>query len=384
MKKLHDLLSIPTAPFREGFVIQWMISELKKNKVPFFQDEMGNIVVGFKSSLFYKKRLSKKSKSPLTLFIAHLDHPGFHGERWTSDNNLETIWHGGTPAQSIDGAEIWVSHPKSSEMIPGRILTHELHSHGKSIHKATVELEKPFQDCAAKDLFGAFRFQSSVWEEGDLLYTKAADDLIGAYSILETAIRLWKTKSPARLNFAGLLSRAEEVGFIGTLRHLEEFYKKPAKTSVVCVSLETSKTLPGAEIGKGPVVRLGDRTTIFHGAYSHLFSRLAQKLLPNAHQKRIMDGGSCEGTAATVYGLPTIAISVPLGNYHNQGENGPAPEFVSVNDIAGMQTLCYGLCTSKLNWNDPWSDQKEDFKKLLTRYKPLISKKENQKWVKSK
>jgi hypothetical protein len=32
----------------------------------------------------------------------------------------------------------------------------------------------------------------------------------------------------------------------------------------------------------------------------------------------IMDGGACEGTVATVYGVPTIALAVPLGNDRNQ------------------------------------------------------------------
>src|SRR5262249_14112773 len=146
---------------------------------------------------------------------------------------------------------------------------------------------------------------------------------------------IWKSKK--KQPFIGLLTRAEEVGFIGAIGHFELGWVQKALRPVICVSLETSRALPGAEIGKGPVVRLGDRTTVFDSSSLKIFSDLAAKTLPDKHQKRVMDGGTCEATAATVYGLPCVGISIPLGNYHNQsfeggpdsaGPLGPAPEFV--------------------------------------------------------
>ena len=94
-----------------------------------------------------------------------------------------------------------------------------------------------------------------------------------------------------------------------------------------------------------------------------------------------MDGGTCEATAATVYGIPCVGISVPLGNYHNQsfeggpdsrGELGPAPEFVHMSDIAGLQTLCHALLTPKLPWKTPWAAKHKEFPKSLKNYQPLL------------
>lgn len=382
------------APFREIYVLTWVKKTLDQNKIPYFQDQTGNIVVGHRSSTEYKKRLKKKSAPILKTFIAHLDHPGFHGTKWISDSVLETSWHGGNPTAHLEGATVWISSLKSPQMLEGTVLQATLHSHGKSIHTAQIEVTHPeLRSQKALHLFGGFGFSKPVWQNGDLIYTKAADDLIGAYVIIETALQLWKTKSPARHHFTGLLTRAEEVGFIGTLGHLTEYFSKPTPAPITVISLETSRTLPGADIGKGPVVRLGDRSTVFHAGYTQVLTGLAKKILPEKHQRRIMDGGSCEATAATVFGLPAIGISVPLGNYHNQGleggpesrgQNGPSPEFVHINDIAGMLALCYGLCTQKLNWSNPWLDQQKDFKGLLKNYSTHLSKKENQTWVKSK
>src|SRR6185437_14124322 len=133
----------------------------------------------------------------------------------------------------------------------------------------------------------------------------------------------------------------------------------------------------GAEIGKGPVVRLGDRYTVFDSGALRIFSELALKRLPDKHQRRVMDGGTCEATAATVYGIPCVGISVPLGNYHNQsfeggpdsrGDLGPAPEFVHREDIAGLQELCRALLEPKVAWSAPWSAKHKEFREALKKY----------------
>jgi endoglucanase len=161
-----------------------------------------------------------------------------------------------------------------------------------------------------------------------------------------------------------LLTRGEEVGFVGAVGHLGLGWIARASRPIVCISLETSRTLPGALIGKGPVVRLGDRRTVFDPGGLAVLTALAEKHLPGRHQRRIMDGGSCEATAATAWGLPAIGISVPLGNYHNQGFEGgpdcrapmgPAPESVHLDDVDDLLTLCQQLMRPKLAWNDAWA-----------------------------
>jgi hypothetical protein len=89
----------------------------------------------------------------------------------------------------------------------------------------------------------------------------------------------------------------------------------------------------------------------------------------------------CLATAATVFGIPAIGISVPLGNYHNQsfeggpdsrGHLGPAPEFVHQKDIEGLQKLCAALLRAKLEWNKPWEQRGAEFKKQIKKYQPLL------------
>jgi putative aminopeptidase FrvX len=384
---LGSILSQPSAPFRESHVIAVITHELKARKVPHFQDPAGNLVLGVASRAEYLRLVSTKSSEPVRLYIAHMDHPGFHGVRWRTPRELEVKWHGGSPTACLDGAAVWVAD-RTGWVAEGHLSEVKLIESGRAIDSAVVLLpEFDRRDDAdapeAPSLFGGFRFRSTWWQDGDLIYTKAADDLVGAFAITSLAIDLFsKRKKGKAPPFVGLLTRAEEVGFIGAIAHFELGWLKKARRPVMAVSLETSRQLPGAEVGKGPVVRLGDRYTVFSPGPLRVFTELAAKALPGRHQRRVMDGGTCEGTAALVYGLPVIAISVPLGNYHNQsfeggpdsrGENGPAPEFVSLSDVEGMAELCRQALRPKLPWvQESFKARRGEFKRDLRKYASLM------------
>lgn len=408
---LKSILSQPTAPFREGHVIRLLEHEFQTHGVPYFKDPIGNIVVGASNKAEYLRMVRQASKEPLRIFIAHMDHPGFHGVKWLSPTEIEVKWHGGSPTALLDNAPVWLADAKGW-VAEGYFKNVTMIPSGRAIDTAVVEVPATDRRTSkAEHLYGGLRFRSSFWQEGELIYTKAADDLVGVFAIASLAIDLLghepmpianvdlkrakksgakakksaakKMSSPKKspFPFLGLLTRAEEVGFIGAIGHFELGWLKNPKRPLLCVSLETSRTLPGADIGKGPVVRLGDRASVFDAGALKVFADLAQKTLPGRHQKRIMDGGRCEATAATVYDLPAIGISVPLGNYHNQcfeggpdscGPNGPAPEFVHLGDVEGLLTLCRALIEPKSPWSAPWAQDRVSFKTDLKKYRPLL------------
>jgi endoglucanase len=375
---LHELLSQPTAPFREEHVSAAVMRMLTVGGVPYCDDPHGNLIVGAGSHEDYQRLLRARSDEPLRVFIAHMDHPGFHGARWSGPRTLRVKWHGGSPVKHVNGARVWLAD-ESGYVAEGVLRNVKLHQHGYAIDAAEVEFKArdlPQPRPAATGLFGAFAFRAPVWRQGKKLFTKAADDLIGVFCIVATALELFKRGE--RKPFIGLLTRAEEVGFIGAIAHFELGWLQQARRPVVCVSLEASRTLPGAVVGDGPVVRLGDRRSTFHGGGMQLLTELAEKTLPKKYQRRVMDGGTCEGTAATVYGFPTIALTVPLGNYHNQGyeggpdcraPQGPAPEFVHLDDVAGQLKLCRALMRDKLPWQDAWRNVRARLRKNYRAYR---------------
>lgn len=384
---LLDILAQPTAPFREEHVIATVTRVLEQAGVPFFADPLGNLVVGAASYAEYLRlvrgeRSEGPSAEPLRVFIAHMDHPGFHGVEWLSPRRLKVQWHGGAPVKHLTGASVWLAD-SHGWVGAGTLARVKLTVSKRTIDTAEVRVDNTL-DLPASTLYGGFRFRAPVWRSGERLYTKAADDLVGVFAIVATALALFGNRRAAQPPpFLGLLTRAEEVGFIGAIGHFELGWlaQSQGKRPVVCVSLEASRTLPGAIVGKGPVVRLGDRRTVFNPDVLKVLADVAERVLPGSHQRRIMDGGACEATAATAYGFPSIGISVPLGNYHNQGfeggpdckrPDGPAPEFVHLDDITGELELCRALMKTGLPWDDPWKKQRHLLQKNLRHYRKLL------------
>jgi len=366
---LKAILSQPTAPFRERYVMSTVEQILNDSKVPFFYDEHGNMLIGVESEVAMKKVLAMKTNVPFRLLMAHTDHPGFHGVRWLDDATLAIKWFGGSPKKHLNNAKVWLADSLGN-MSEGRLRKVKLAGHGFSIDRAEVKLLRPLSEgrhVGAKKVYGGFDFRASFWRSGNTVYTRAADDLVGVYCIVEAMKNRFlsscdKAREKGQPSFVGLLTRAEEVGFVGALAHFNLDWYASIKRPFICVSLEASRTLTGAEIGKGPVVRLGDRRTVFSADALQSLTMLADKHLKGGYQRRIMDGGACEGSATMMKGFSTVGISIPLGNYHNEayeggpdsrGRLGPAPEFVNLKDIDRMLQLCIALGDDGA-WDNPW------------------------------
>jgi putative aminopeptidase FrvX len=136
------------------------------------------------------------------------------------------------------------------------------------------------------------------------------------------------------------------VGLIGAI-HAAKNRTIPEGTRLL--SIETSRELPDARIGDGPIIRIGDRSTVFDPEMSNRMSRAAASAgIP--HQRKLMDGGRCEATAFGVYGYQATGICLALGNWHNRGnlaevERGdtgaavPMLEEISIEDFHGLVGL---------------------------------------------
>jgi endoglucanase len=295
-------------------------------------------------------------------------------------------WYGGSPVRHLAGKRMRLV-TDAGLLGTGRMQRPRVNAGGWAIDTDEIRIDGRLESAPrATTIYGSFDFRAPVWESDDLIRCPAADDLVGVHAIVETALALWRGDKAPAAPFIGLLTRAEEVGFVGAIAHLELGWLQDRRRPMLAISLEASRTLPGAEIGKGPIVRLGDRRTVFDPAMLEVLTQAARRSLPDRHQRRVMDGGSCEATAMTAWGVPAAGISVPLGNYHNQGleggedckaPGGPAPEFVSRADVEGLLRLCGAIAkpgATRVNaWSDPWVDQRARLRRNLLRSKKLLS-----------
>lgn len=188
-----------------------------------------------------------------------------------------------------------------------------------------------------------------AWKKnGNKLSLRVADDLCGVASILLTLKRL--KEAGAQRKVYGLLTRAEEVGFVGAISAAKNKLIDP---EFPILGIEASKAQPNAKIGQGAIVRVGDASSIFDPEHTSNVRKTARALhLSNPTLKfvdSLMPGGSCESTGLALLGYRTCAVCLPLGNYHNMGKTKIEPEKIDLRDFESMVALLETVSQTKPN-----------------------------------
>lgn len=360
---IKQIFAQPTAPFFEGFVLKKIETILQKHKIPFFYDTSGNLIAGVPNV--------KKLKSVRLCYMAHTDHPGFHIAKKLEEKKYEALWYGGAPFNTINNSKVAIYHPLIPDFkAKGKITRFKIQKYTREGLKFEITTSRPLPHF--DNYFGAFDFPAYKLK-GSRVITRAADDLAGVAIILGMLLKLGNKN---KMRIAGLFTRAEEVGFVGCWSLLES---KTINKKTRIVSLEASRELPMAEIGKGPILRIGDYSTLFDSETSIELWKSAQMIKQKDKkfnfQRRLMDGGSCEATAANMFGYKTTGIAVPLVNYHNQGKKGPAPEIIDLNDVDGAIKLCIEFARNHLsNKQNLMLQSFKALKKNHTKLKPMLKR----------
>ncbi|MHC4793266.1 MAG: hypothetical protein ACYTDE_03085, partial [Planctomycetota bacterium] len=189
-----------------------------------------------------------------------------------------------------------------------------------------------------------------------LLKTHACDDLAAAAAAICAFDRIRTRKGQEHVGL--LFTVAEEVGFVGAIGAATNGLV-PKNARLVC--LENSRSFPESPIHDGPIVRVGDRMTVFSPDLTNDISTLmtahAAATPSFKWQRKLMAGGACEATAFSAFGFQSTCLCLPLGNYHNMqaiddvvaGQH-PAkvgPEFIGIDDYHGLiemlEVLASGL-----------------------------------------
>jgi endoglucanase len=121
----------------------------------------------------------------------------------------------------------------------------------------------------------------------------------------------------------------------------------PFEKDTIFLSLETSRPVNGAEFGDGPVVRVGDRLSVFDAEAVDILMRTASEQGIRV-QRCLLDRGACEASALRALGQRSAGVSICLGNYHNSSEDESlCPEYVMLDDVKGLVSLITALVATK-------------------------------------
>ncbi|RIL01369.1 MAG: hypothetical protein DCC71_17850 [Proteobacteria bacterium] len=322
-------MACPTAPYREGEVIAWVRAFAARCPgLALREDAYGNLEL--------RRRGVRASAAPLVLG-AHMDHPGFRALRCTrapDGFHVDALFLGGVRPEYFAGARARF-HTGGAGVAARVVAARPDRASGE------LRVRLAARTPVAPGAFGTWDlpgFRRSR-RDPDLLETRAADDLAGVAAIL-AVLELADRIDPARrVDVRGLLTRAEEVGFVGAIAAARS---GALPRGARIVAIEASKALANAPQGAGPILRVGDRTSVFDDGLTRWLGRVAAELAgPRgdrfAWQRKLMDGGTCESTAYQLHGHRCAALCVPLGNYHNMSERGRiAVESIRLADLVGL------------------------------------------------
>jgi endoglucanase len=317
------LMSCPTAPYHEAGVRAVVETICAEHGLAAQRDGFGNVVI----------RVGSPRHGRAIAFAAHLDHPGWQVEKQLSPTRWRARFNGSVPPA-------WFKAGCRVRLLPGATVARLGRPQGPAKCFELISQTPPSQ----APEFGVWELKDFVLR-GRRIMGRACDDLLGVTAALAALIDLQRTK--ARVHALGLISRAEEVGFQGALT-LAAGRKIPRGTLIL--SLETSKEIPPIQMGRGVIVRVGDRSSVFSSAATRYVTEVATELAQSRpalpFQRALMSGGTCEATAYQEFGFETAAVCVALGNYHNCAPHGKiAEEFIDLDDLAGMSRLLVATAT---------------------------------------
>ena len=318
---LSRLGSHPAIAFYEAGVAGEVRAALSDVGVGFVNDQFGNIVAHLPGG-------DPSVEIPPIIFVAHMDHPGFEAVERDGDYLVGQA-AGGVPSGAFSEGVPVLALLADGGRIPAEIAGR----HGdESQRRALIRLKTP----QALQLPRPVVFDLADFElDGDFIRMRALDDLAGCASILAALTEL--VKEPPAGDVYGVFTRAEEVGLVGA-RAMAEAGTLPGNALVV--SLESSRTLPGAEIGGGPVIRVGDAGSTFDAEAESALVKARETLQERDAgfrvQRQLMSGGVCEASAFARYGYRATGIAFPLGNYHNGApEDKIEAEYIHREDFRG-------------------------------------------------
>jgi endoglucanase len=317
------ILEHPAVSFHEHAVARFLAAHAAQCGLPHARDRWGNLHV----------RYGPAGGPPAWVLLAHMDHPGFVIVRARGDC-AHARWFGRVERRYFAGARVRV-HGAAARGVPGEVLGTRVGGPGGRVTELRLRTATPV---AVGDL-GLWDLPALRLRDGRLA-TRAADDLIGC-AVLAGLLETLAAERP-RTRVTVVYTRAEEAGLLGATALARD---RIVPLDCPVLSLETSRERPGAGLGAGVVLRLGDRVSAFDAPLQYHLATVAQALARTsrafAWQRALMDGGTCEASPLAAYGYRSGGLALPLRNYHNMGGTRLAPEIVALADVESALALLH-------------------------------------------
>src|SRR5579872_4724491 len=171
MDLLKSLCSVPTAPFAESRVVEFVREFVGRRKnLTLSADRFGNLLIELKS----------RSRLPRWVFTAHMDHPGFIAKKMLDSRRLQAAFRGWVKVEFVKGTR--VRFFDSLGEVAGTVIEATVEDYDQRAvpHEVIVRINRPVEP-GSPGMFdqGEGRYQSGKF------FCRGCDDLAGAAACLE-------------------------------------------------------------------------------------------------------------------------------------------------------------------------------------------------------
>lgn len=312
--ELRELTALPGPVGSEEPVAEWLLARLTHVSPSPTTDSHGNLC------------LAGAGASPRVLVTAHMDQVGYVVSR--VDNHRAQCLPLGSPdiaaTRRVPARVFGDAHPP---------LDAELVSFGDA--GATIESGR-LGDVRVGDHV-VFATELDVREDGSVLGA-ALDDRIGCLIVLRAVHKLAGHASDVAFAWT-VREEAEQSGVVRVVRDIEP-QAMIGVDITYAVGTDQSMESPLTP-GAGPVITLLDGGMVGHRSLIRPFQAAATSLDMRWQPEVVRDGVSEAGRVQRMFGIPSLALLVPIHNPHSHEEIAFLSDIASTIDllVAGLREI---------------------------------------------
>ena len=310
-------------------------------------DRMGNVIG--------KISLGNSQTRKKLMLSAHLDEVGFMIEQITERGMLTFDTVGGIDASVLAGKNVLVGN--ENKLISGVICSKAIHHKSSSERDSAVDSDKLYIDIGLSSKeeaekyvsvgdFATFDLSSEgllFGKDNNTIRCKALDDRMGCAALIEIMRRVAEEKPDIDLDVYFCFTVREETGYSGAgivAERIQPNYALIFESTAIgdIPSAQDSKRV--AEVSKGAVISIADRSTIYDKELIDLAFALAKRDGIPLQVKKYLSGGNDAGHIhKSGVGVRSLAISVPTRYLHSPTCVAHFDDYLSAKNI-GYAILC--------------------------------------------
>lgn len=307
-------------------------------------DRMGDLIAVMS---FGDKSAAERKK---IMISAHMDEVGFMIADICDDGMLTFGCVGGIDPSVLAGRKVFVGNENG--LLSGVICSKAIHHKSPEERETPTKARKMFIDIGAESReeaakkvavgdFGTFDSEFYAFGKGGrTLKSKALDDRMGCAAMLEIMDFLRADAPSENIDVYFCFTVREEIGYSGAecaANLIRPDYAIVLETTAIGDLPETEACRRVADVGKGGVISIADRATIYGRELVDLAFELAQTNGVAAQLKRYVSGGNDAGHIhKTTEGVRVLAISVPTRYLHSPSCVASVDDYESVRDLVQL------------------------------------------------